>query len=63
MERDYQLSKMEEALLEATRLGATEKVLELIAGGVNVNVQKEYSRKGKIWITKSNTDQQKATLM
>jgi len=39
IEKEYQLKKMGELLVEATRLGDTKKVLELIAGGVDVNVQ------------------------
>jgi hypothetical protein len=41
IEREYELSKMGDELLEATRLGDAAKVLELIAGGVDVNVQDE----------------------
>jgi ankyrin repeat protein len=42
IEREYELSKMGDELLEATRLGDTGKVVELIASGVDVNVQDEH---------------------
>jgi cytohesin len=55
-EREYELRKMGRELLEATRLGNEEKVLELIAGGVSVNVQDENTGITPISIAASRDD-------